>query len=86
MLIRNTRVGYKPAIHHVPRLLHWYFSVAVFDKYTLGTWTLQIRVFELGPKILEIRGFCLFVTEEILYTITADSRQGSLAKPLYCCS
>ena len=29
---------------------------------------------------------CLFVTEEILYSITADSRQGSLAKPLYCCS
>ena len=26
---------------------------------------------------------CLFVTEEILDSITVDSRQGSLAKPLY---
>ena len=29
---------------------------------------------------------CLFVTEEILYRVTAYSRQGSLAKHLYCCS
>jgi hypothetical protein len=28
----------------------------------------------------------LFATEEILCSITVGSRQGSLAKPLYCCS
>ena len=69
-------------------ILVYELSRKIFNFIMLGFFAQSIKIeidsflfaFVKGKEISE----CLFVTEEILYSITADSRQESLAKPLKC--